>query len=365
MKRLKRLFNLTMALIMLVTICVSNIGASASEHYVPPLFENDKNTVYFSENDFSGFIDSEISAAVILDIKAGTKVFNIPETIVCNGTTYPVKHLYIFWAVYGCSSFNKSIETINISKNIETIFCDLSISSEYSDTFDTLKTVNVPAGSKLKSIVLPTCPKLEKINIPSNSALKYISIGGCPILKKLSLPKTLETCIINSCPKLTKLSLPKTLKNCDIGYDAPKLKVKIAKGNKYLKVKGNQILSKDGKKLINIIGNKSKVTVYKTVKVIGDFENKYLKQLTIGENVTNFSKDFLNTSKKLNIVLKHKNKAPKIKKYSIWQYDIKGINFYVQNKKVAKDLKKKLKVGGIEKAKILIGKKVIYKIENY
>ena len=345
MKRLKRLFSITMALIMLTAMCVSNIGASANKYYVTPLFEYDNNTVYFSENDFSGFIDTKISGAVILDIKAGTKVFNIPETIICNGTTYPVKHLYI-WATYGYSNFNKSVETINVSRNIETIWFNFSISSEYDDTFDTLKTVNIPAGSKLKSIDLPTCPRLEKINIPSDLELKNISIGGCP--------------------KLKKLSLPKTLKFCRVGEDAPKLKVKIAKGNKYLKVKVSQILSKNGKKLIDIVGNKSKVTVYKTVKVIsGLSENKYLKQLTIGENVTKFSEEFLNTSKKLKIVLKHKNKAPKIKKYSlVGTHDMKGINFYVENKKVAKDLKKKLKASGIEKAKILIGKKVFYKISG-
>ena len=344
MKRLKRLFSITMALIMLTAMCVLNIGASANKYYVTPLFEYDNNTVYFNENDFSGFIDSEISGAVILDIKEGTKVFNIPETIICNGTTYPVKHLYI-WTTYGYSNFNKSVETINVNRNIETIWFNFSISSEYDDTFDTLKTVNIPAGSKLKSIDLPTCPRLEKINIPSDLELKNISIGGCP--------------------KLKKLSLPKTLKFCRVGEDAPKLKVKIAKGNKYLKVKVSQILSKNGKKLIDIFGKKSKVTVYKTVKVIGNVENKYLKHLTIGKNVTKFSEEFLNTSKKLKIVLKHKNKAPKIKKYSlVGTHDMKGINFYVENKKVAKDLKKKLKASGIEKAKILIGKKVFYKING-
>ncbi len=356
MKKMIKLINLLISLIMVSTICITNISASALDL---PYEDSGVEVKYYYQDNFTYYIDSESLAPVITNIKYGTKVFNVPETVVCNGIIYPVKDLVILEP----DLFNLTLETINVSKNIEQL--DLFEMGWHNGCMDKLKNINVPAGSKLKSIVLPTCPKLEKINIPSNSALKYISIGGCPILKKLSLPKTLETCIINSCPKLTKLSLPKTLKNCDIGYDAPKLKVKIAKGNKYLKVKGNQILSKDGKKLINIIGNKSKVTVYKTVKVIGDFENKYLKQLTIGENVTNFSKDFLNTSKKLNIVLKHKNKAPKIKKYSIWQYDIKGINFYVQNKKVAKDLKKKLKVGGIEKAKILIGKKVIYKIENY
>ena len=342
MKKLNKLFSLTMSFIILASICLSNIGTSASEYYVPPLFEYDNNTVYFSENDFSGFIDTKISGAVILDIKAGTKVFNIPETIICNGTTYPVKHLYI-WTTYGYSTFNKSVETINVSRNIETIWFNFSISSEYDDTFDTLKTVNIPAGSKLKSIDLPTCPRLEKINILSDLELKNISIGGCP--------------------KLKKLSLPKTLKCCRVGEDAPNLKVKIAKGNKYLKVKGNQILSRDGKELIDIVGNKSKVTVYKTVKVISDDPfNKYIKKLTFGKSVTKFKRFSFYSYKNLKIILKNKNKAPKIDD-GAFDY-AKNIKFYVQNKKVAKDLKKKLKGSGINKAKILIGKKIVYKNIN-
>ena len=39
----------------------------------------------------------------------------------------------------------------------------------------------------------------------------------------------------------------------------------------------------------------------------------------------------------------------------------KGIKFYVKNKKVAKSLKKQLKGSGVRNAKILIGKKVVYK----
>ena len=335
--KIKRLFSLLMAAIMIATLCISNINSYA--------FIYSDNMPNFNEDNFTYCIDIETSSAAIVDIKAGTRVLNIPETVVCNGITYPVKYLAIL-NTRGYSLFTSTLQTINVSKNIESIGFNFQSSSGYYDNLSTLKTINVPSGSKLKELFLPPCPKLSKLYLPSDSVLENICIGGCP--------------------KLTKLSLPKTLKYCSLGEDAPKLKVKIAKGNKYLKVKGNQILSKDGKKLIDIVGNKSKITVYKTVKIIyGVFENKYLKKLIIGQNVTKFSRYSLNTRKKLNIVLKHKNKAPKIKKYSIWQYDIKGINFYVQNKKVAKDLKKKLKAGGIEKARILIGKKVIYKIENY
>ncbi len=332
---MKRFFSYLMILIMIMTMCTINLTSYA--------FVYNDNMTNFEEDNFTYCIDSETSSAVIVDIKADTRILNIPETVVCKGITYPIKYLSIF-TTRGYSSFSSVLETINVSKNIEQI--DLFDIGYYNGLLSVLKVINVPSGSKLKELSLPSCPKLKKINITSDSGLINISIDGCP--------------------KLKKLSLPKTVKYCNVGKDAPKLKVKIAKSNKYLKVKGNQILSNDGKKLIDIVGNKSKVTVYKTVKVVDScLDNKYLKQLTIGQNVNKFSDSLLNISKKIKIVLKHKNKAPKIKKKSIWAYDIKGINFHVQNKRVAKDLKKKLKASGIEKAKILIGKKVIYKIENY
>ena len=360
MKKLKRVLSLSLTAIIMSSFCVLNLNTLALN------LPSDSNDVqYYYQDNFQYYIDSETSAPVITGIKDGTKVFNVPETIMCNGTTYPVKDLFIVWFP-GYGQFDRTLESINVSKNIERInFSDVG---EYNGRFYNLKMINIPACSNIKSIVLPSCPQLENINLPKDSKLESIYISGCPILKKLSLPKTLKTCVIGSCPKLKKLSLPKNLKTCDIGYDAPKLKVKIAKGNKYLKVKGNQILSKDGKKLIGIVGNKSNVTVYKTVKVIGDYalDNKYLKQITLGQNVNKFTRNSLYMTKKIKIVLKHKNKAPKIKKYSlVGTYDTKVISFYVENKKVANDLKKKLKASGIEKAKILIGKKVVCRIFNY
>ena len=337
MKKLKRLFSITMALIMLTVVCISNIGVSA---YVLPL--NEDEMPYVSENDFSALVDSEISGAVIVNIKAGTKVFNIPETVTNNGVIYPVKHLFIT-ATLGFSNFAQTIETINVGKNIETIEFNFSSSSGYYTNLQTLKTINVPAGSKLTELNLPSCPSLENINLASDSVLESINIS--------------------SCPKLKKLSLPKKLKLCRVGKDAPKLKVKITKGNKYLKVKGNQILSKDGKKLIDIVGNKSKVTVYKTVKTIKSFSNKYIKKLIIGENVSKIATYSLGSFKNLNIVIKNQRKAPKVG-HNAFYPDSKGIRFYVQNKKVAKDLKKKLKGSGIKKAKIIIGKKVVYQNIN-
>ena len=341
MKKLKRLFSLSVILIVFATLCVSNI--SSSSYFDSTLnyyyYDNVEDKIYVNTGDFEYIIDKDdTSKATITNIKEGINVLNIPETVTFNNIVYPLKDLYIS-SSEGYSLFELSLQTINISKNIESI--NLVAVGEHNGSLSALKTINIPSGAKLKSIALPSCPNLEKINLPSDSKLEDLSISGCP--------------------KLKKLSLPKTLKFCSVGEDAPKLKVKIAKGNNYLKVKGNQILSKGGKKIIDIFGKKSKVTVYKTVKVIGDYiaQNKYLKKLIIGENVTKFSRDALSLRKNLKVILKSKNKIPKIKKDSFWF--AKNIKFYVENEKVAKELKSQLKGSKIKKAKILIGKKVVYK----
>ena len=327
MKKLKRLFSLTMALIMLVTICVSNVSTYASY----------SSEIYFYDGDFSYYVSN--GKAFINYISSERKVLKIPDTVKYNDIIYPVAGVDFLDDYDGSSGYAKDIEILNAGKNTEKICFNLDLQYSFA-----LKIINVPTGSKLNWIDLNNyCSNLESINLTSDSVLKRIYIA--------------------TCPKLKKLSLPKTLKYCKVGDDAPNLKVKIAKDNNFLKVQGNQILSKDGKKLIDIIGNKSKVTVYKTVKVISDDPfNKYIKKLILGKNVAKLKRFSFCSYKNLKIVLKNKMKAPKIQE-GAFDY-AKNIRFFVQNKKVAKDLKKKLKGSGIKKAKILIGKKVVYQNIN-
>ncbi len=326
MKNLKRLFSLLMVLIILTVFCTSNICTFAADIW------------WFEEGDFSYYVSN--GKAFISYMVSKSKVLNIPDTVTHNDVTYPVAGVDFLddYEGMGSSGYAKDIEILNAGKNTEKIWFNLDLQYSFA-----LKIINVPTGSKLKWIDLNNyCPNLESINFASDSVLKRIYIW--------------------SCPKLKKLTLPKTLKYCKIGSDTPNLKVKIAKDNKYLKVKGNQILSKDGKNLIDLVGNKSKVTVYKTVKVVSDSFNKYIKKLTLGKNVTKLKRLSFSSYKNLKIILKNKKKAPKIHD-NAFDY-ANNIQFYVQNKKVAKDLKKKLKGSGIKKAKILIGKKVVYQNIN-
>ena len=329
MKKLKRLFNSTIVMMMAV-LCAANISSSAN-YYV-----SYNDNIHVDTDSFRYIIDNDTLTATIIDIKPGTKTFTIPDTVVFD-KVYPVKSLNIPInedEIY--SDFGSTLETINVGINTKEIRLGENTLTA------ALKNINIPAGSKLTMLWLPRCPKLVNINLPSDSILKDISISGCP--------------------KLKELSLPKSLKYFDLGYDAPNLKIKIAKNNKFLKARGNQILSKDGKKLIGIVGNKRNVKVYKTVNVIDNnsVRNKYLRKLTIGKNITKFALGSFNICPKIKIIIKNKYKAPKIKAYA-FDYAKKGISFYVENINVANDLKEKLKGSKIKKAKILIGKKVVYK----
>lgn len=334
MKKLKRLFSLLTTLTIIATICVPTLNVSASE-------------LYFREGDFC--YDILNGKAIIKEITPQIKELNIPETVTHNGITYPVTDLNVDIEGYSNDDFGGFIETINVSKNIKTIM--FTYADEYLSTdhyYFTLKTINIPSGSKLNFLSFNLdCQNLENINIAPDSKLKHL--------------------YLENCPKLRKLTLPKTLKYCSFG-DVPNLRLTITKDNKYLKVKNNQILSKDGKKLYDVVGWNSDVKVSKTVKVIcSDFGNGCITKLTLGKKVSKLERYSLAgysfaSKRKIKIILKNKKKAPKIEDRTF--DNAKNIKFYVQNKKVAKDLKKKLKGSGIKKAKILIGKKVIYKNIN-
>lgn len=334
MKKIKRLLSILLALIMLATLCVSNVSVYASEFY----FDDG----IFSYRVYKG-------KAQIADIISNIKVINIPDTVIHKGVTYPVTNLSVEMEGYSNFDFGGTVETINVGKNIERMdfnYGDEQLSSDYY--YFTLRTINIPSDSKLNFLDLNlNCQNLENINVAPDSVLKYLYLSDCP--------------------KLRELTLPKSLKHCSFG-DVPDLRLKIAKDNKYLKVKNNQILSKDGKILYDIVGWNFDVKVCKTVREINsDFGNNCITKLMLGKNISKLKRYSLDETsfaheRNIKITLKNKKKAPKIQDDAF--YNSKKIKFYVQNKKVAKDLKKKLKGSGIKKAKILIGKRVVYKNIN-
>ena len=119
----------------------------------------------------------------------------------------------------------------------------------------------------------------------------------------------------------------------------------------------------------------NKINIPPTVKTIGEgafWQCKSLKKKTLPKNLKSIGFSAFADCKKLSkVIINNKKKAPKISKDVVnsetgvykdaFKNTKKGIKFYVKNKKVAKSLKEQLKGSGVRNAKILIGKKVVYK----
>lgn len=89
-----------------------------------------------------------------------------------------------------------------------------------------------------------------------------------------------------------------------------------------------------------------------------------LKSVTIN-GVKKIDGDVFANCKKLSkIVINNKKKAPKIDLFNSFNKAKKGIKIIVKKKKIAKELKKQLikSKSGVKNAKIMVGKKVIYKV---
>ena len=95
------------------------------------------------------------------------------------------------------------------------------------------------------------------------------------------------------------------------------------------------------------------------------FENcKNLTKVTLGKNITHiWDLAFYNCKKLGKVVFKHDKKLPKIVSNSFDKTKT-GIKFYVNNKKLARNLKIKLKKSKVKNARIYVGKKLLFKNVN-
>lgn len=91
------------------------------------------------------------------------------------------------------------------------------------------------------------------------------------------------------------------------------------------------------------------------------FRKAGLKKITIPQNVKVIDVSaFQGCGKLATVTIDNKKKAPTIRK-NAFKNTKTGLRFVVKNKKVAKDLQKKLKGKGVKSAKIYVGKKLLYK----
>ena len=220
-------------------------------------------------------------------------------------------------------------------------------SIECYDTQEDWFTRNIP-NTTVKEIVLPDTIKgigegtfygfeaVEKLNIPKS--LKYIgraAFYNVKSLKKLKLPDTVtyigERAFFRM-ESLEKFVFPPKVKNVPdqaftFCYNLKKVKIS---------AKATEI----GWEAFSLCES--------------------LESITIPKSVKNIYEDAFHSCKKLAKVVIKCYKAPEVQSRA-FHITKKGIRFQVRTRAIAKQFKKQLKEKGTNKAKIYVGKKLIYK----
>ena len=215
---------------------------------------------------------------------------------------------------------NKSVKTIIVKNDI----VELNLKG-----LNYLVYINADECS-ISDLKLEQNNKIRSLDL-SNSKINIITVNHLKNLVSLKVPQGIKNINAYGCVKLSKVNLPKSIKRIRRLYFAKTGFKKFIVPNSVTKIAPHAFSLCNNLKEIVISGSVKKIRV-----------NTFY-------GCKNLSK----------IVLKHK-KAPKI--YEGAFNKIKGcIKFYVRNKKVAKQLKRRLK-GKVEKAKIYANGKLIYKI---
>ena len=207
-------------------------------------------------------------------------------------------------------------------------------------------------NSKLTKIVIPDSVKKIGERAFCGSNLKTIKFGknltvigngafrACYNLKSVTIPKKvkeIEMSVFRDCKSLKSITIPKKVE-----------KIYSSAFNNCKNIKNVKILS-------------SKVSIW----CRAFYNCAKLKSVTIN-NAEKIDQRAFNNCKKLSkITINNKKKSPKMVRLVYGFRNTKnGLKFVVKNKKIAKQLKKRLKGSKVKNAKILIGKKVIYKNIN-
>ena len=321
---MKKTLKILICAILSLIICTSPAYASKEyeDEYHPGVW-------MFFANDI-GYKHTYDSIDVQMDgfyLQGKLKTLNIPETVDNEGKTYNVTEIIFTDENSTPPQCVYTIETINLSKNLKSFYTSYSYKPL---EWQNLKTINIPEDANLESIrYFDNCPNLRTVNIPKS--VKSISFKNCP-----------------------------------------NLKMTVSKDNAKYKMRNTRYLcSKNGKKVYSYFGKQKSVTVPKGVTTLqGAYsDNNYIKSVTIPSSVKTIKSFTFSNCKNLSkVIINNKKKSPKISKelpYNIkdevFENTKQGIKFYVKNKAVAKSLKKQLKGSGVKNAKILVGKKVVYK----
>ncbi len=233
--------------------------------------------------------------------------------------TVPADHKYYFvknHALYCKADPDRMHTTLDLPKHYVIAEGTTGIAGDFDHNKDVTR-ITFPSSWKEPYLECTKCMNLKSVDL-SKTKIKTIGICSfrmCKSLQQVKFPpklKTIGDCAFEEC-SVKEIHFPNRLKFIEwkAFYHCPKLK---------------------------------KVSLPKNMVRIG-----------IGA--------FLGCNKLKEIRIACRKKAPNFKSYSLSRTAL-GLKFYVKNKKVAKSLKKNLKGSGVRKAKIYIGKKLLYKNVN-
>lgn len=346
-----------------------------------------------------------------MTIKKSLKVL-IVFIIVCIMTSiFSLKGISYYKLPYYHESGTSQYYNVNINGIYYNIDTDSKLCpAEVFYPFKNVDELKIPNKIKFKGKKY----KVKEVTLMTDE--EYFEDGNAILPSKLSLPyKTIHlpkyatsfNRVDVKLPNLKKLYVPKNTHELIGINDMPKLKVIIDKKNPYIKMKNGAVYSKDGKTMYCLVNSKKKYKIAKGTTFIDLRSNKTVEKVILPSSVTNLSSGafdwcfklksvklneqlkiienyafekckslksitipknvekieywaFKNCKKLSKVKLESEEKAPIIEDAS-FKNTKNGIKFIVKNQTVADQLKEQLKGSGVKNAKILVGKKVVYK----
>ena len=348
-------------------------------------------------------IDLKNNIATFWEEKISGDTLTIPESVTYKGKKYPVtiyinnrhdapsskvRHIVFPDTITYFSMDTRllpNLESLNIPKNAKNI--DAKLRSNIKVTVPADQKYYYEKNNALYSKKEPTVMCLP-LAIPENYTVadgttKIRSFNSNRVVKKITLPKSVTAInrqIFSECKNLEQVDMEKTqIKNIPTSAFSVNSKLTTVKLPKQLESIGEDAFIFSGikslvfPKHLKKIGNRAfagtklkKVVIPDNVTYIGSVAFSgctYLKEIVLPKKLSSVNAStFANCKKLKKITFRNTKTAPKfVKKGTIFKGCPKGIKLYVKNKKVAKSLKKQLMKTSIKKAKIYVGKKLVYK----
>ena len=278
-----------------------------------------------------------------------------------------------FYAVTRLLNFEdlKTIKTINIASDIDKIpvkaILNYDLQGSYYDSI--VEKINLPETiTYIGSHAFDSMKNLKEIKLPSKiKKIDDFAFSGCSSLKTLVFPKKITVIskgVCSNCLSLKNVTFKSKIKTINSFAFNNCKSLKSIKLPKSLKAIYGSAFYNSGITSLKIPYNvTAKKIDYSKIKYQPFDKMKKLKSITFKNLNSSFWNGMFNGCKSLKeIHLESIKSLSNIKIRKLAFSSVKpGIKFYVKNKKVAKDLKKKLKHSGVKNAKIYIGKKLIYK----